>query len=149
MSATSLLRDWSLITGRGGGATKREIAGPKLFSPPPIQDRVKLFAPPTPLLKSGNFLRPPPPSIWLKIQATAYTLPQNMLCPPPPSAWLKHFLSFCSPPPPLPVISDQSLKNTWNGYFYNVHAIRLNLCKQVKYNKDQGDCFELHYICNF
>ena len=38
------LRDWSLITGRGG-LQNGKIAGPKLFVPPP-QDRVKLFAPP-------------------------------------------------------------------------------------------------------
>ena len=49
------LRDWSLITGRGG-LQNGKIAGPKLFAPPP-QDRVKLFVPP--LLKSGNFTRPP------------------------------------------------------------------------------------------
>ena len=49
------IRDWSLITGRGG-LQNGKIAGPKLFAPPP-QDRVKLFA--TPLLKSGNFTRPP------------------------------------------------------------------------------------------
>ena len=49
------IRDWSLITGRGG-LQNGKIAGPKLFAPPP-QDRVKLFAPP--LLKSGNFSCPP------------------------------------------------------------------------------------------
>ena len=48
-----------------GGLQNGKIAGPKLFAPPP-QDRVKLFAPP--LLKSGNFMRPPP-TIWLKLQA--------------------------------------------------------------------------------
>ena len=51
-----LLRDWSLITGRGG-LQNGKIAGPKLFAPPSPQDRVKLFA--SPLLKSGNFSRPP------------------------------------------------------------------------------------------
>ena len=50
-----ILRDWSLIT-RRGGLQNGKIAGPKLFAPPP-QDRVKLFAPP--LLKSANFTRPP------------------------------------------------------------------------------------------
>ena len=50
-----VLRDWSLITGRGG-LQNGKIAGLKLFAPPP-QDRVKLFAPP--LLKSGKFTRPP------------------------------------------------------------------------------------------
>ena len=39
-----------------GGLQNGKIAGPKLFAPPP-QDRVKLFAPP--LLKCGNFTRPP------------------------------------------------------------------------------------------
>ena len=51
----STVRDWSLITGRGG-LQNGKIAGPKLFAPPP-QDRVKLFAPP--LLKSVKFTRPP------------------------------------------------------------------------------------------
>ena len=60
------VRDWSLITGRGG-LQNGKIAGPKLFAPP-LQDRVKLFAPP--LLKSGNFSRPPP-TMWLKLKATA------------------------------------------------------------------------------
>ena len=54
---TYTLRDWSLITGRGGGLQNGKIAGPKRFAPPP-QDRVKLFAPP-PFLKSGNFSRRP------------------------------------------------------------------------------------------
>ena len=47
-NASLNLRDWSLITGRGGGATKWEIVGPKLFAPH-SQDRVKLFVPPPPL----------------------------------------------------------------------------------------------------
>ena len=38
------VRDWSLITGRGG-LQNGKIAGPKLFAPPP-QDTVKLFVPP-------------------------------------------------------------------------------------------------------
>ena len=51
------VRDWSLITGRGG-LQNGKIAGPKPFAPPPPhQDRVKLFTPP--LLKSGNFSCPP------------------------------------------------------------------------------------------
>ena len=50
------LRDWSLITGRGGPQNGK-IAGQKAFAPPPPQDRVKLSA--SPLLKSGNFSRPP------------------------------------------------------------------------------------------
>ena len=32
------LRDWSLITGRGGGGLQNgKIAGPKLFAPPPLK----------------------------------------------------------------------------------------------------------------
>ena len=52
-TTTHLLRDWSLITGGGGGLQNGKIAGPKLFAPP-LQDRVKLFAPP--ILNSGHFL---------------------------------------------------------------------------------------------
>ena len=36
-----------------------ENRGSKTFCAPLSQDRVKLFVPPLPLLKSGNFLRPP------------------------------------------------------------------------------------------
>ena len=28
------IRDWSLITGKGGGLQNGKIAGPKLFAPP-------------------------------------------------------------------------------------------------------------------
>ena len=50
------IRDWSLITGRGGGLQNRKIAGPKLFAPPPSRQGKTFCAP---LLKGGNFLRPP------------------------------------------------------------------------------------------
>ena len=50
--------------------------------PPPPQDRVTFLAPP--LLKDGNFLRPP--SVWLKPQASAEKLPQNILRHPPGGA---------------------------------------------------------------
>ena len=49
-------RDWSLITGRGW-LQNGEIFGSETFCAPPPQARVKLFAPP--LLKRGNFSRPP------------------------------------------------------------------------------------------
>ena len=39
----NMLSDWSLIT-RRRGLQNGKIAGPKPFAPPPIQDRVKLFA---------------------------------------------------------------------------------------------------------
>ena len=52
----SLIRDWSLITGRGGGLQNGKTAGPKLFAPPPSRQGKSFGAPP--LLKSGNFPRP-------------------------------------------------------------------------------------------
>ena len=91
--------------------------------PPPPQDRVKpFFAPPFTGWKHFAPL-PPPPSVWLKLQAPALKLPQHFLCPlfsmaksfpAPPFLKGSNFtcpsLPFCSPPPPpLPVISDQSL----------------------------------------
>ena len=98
-----VLRDWSLITERGG-LQNGKIVGPKLFARPP-QNRVKHFAPP--LLKSGNFM--------------AKT--SSFLCPP-----FRMAKTFSVPPfrrgktsrappsrfvaPPLPVISDQSLTRT-------------------------------------
>ena len=55
----SNIRGWLLITdGRDGGATKWENRGSETFCVPPFKV-TKLFAP------------PPPPSIWLKLQATA------------------------------------------------------------------------------
>ena len=50
VSVQWVMRDRSLITGRGGGGgggrlQNGKIAGPKLFALPP-QDSVKLFAPP-------------------------------------------------------------------------------------------------------
>ena len=90
------------------------------------KDGLKLFCasppnPPTPFLIGENLLCSP--SVWLKLQPLVLKLPQNLLCPP--SACLKLFpnpllvrvklhmpplLLYCSPPP-LPVISDQSLKH--------------------------------------
>ena len=48
----------------GGGLQNGEVEGLKRFVTPP-QDRVTPFA--TPLLKSGNFLRPT--SIWQELKA--------------------------------------------------------------------------------
>ena len=47
------LRDWLVITVRGGGRYKMGKSRSETFC--------------TPLLKSGNFLHPP--SIWLRLQA--------------------------------------------------------------------------------
>ena len=55
VGAVNDIRDWSLITGRGG-LQNGKIAGPKLFAPPP-QDRVKLFAPPP--FKEWKLYTPP------------------------------------------------------------------------------------------
>ena len=115
MSLTYLIRDWSLITGRGGVYKTRELRVRNFLHPLHPQDRVKLFA--SPLLKSGNFLRPP--SLWLKLQATPKNYPKTFCAPtfsmaktsPPPfhRGKTSHApLPFCSPP--LPVISDQSLR---------------------------------------
>ena len=60
------IRDWSLITGRGGYKMGKSWVR-NFLHPAPPKDRVKPFA--SPLFKSGNFSRPPP-AIWLKLQAT-------------------------------------------------------------------------------
>ena len=112
------LRDWSLITGRGGGYKIGKSRVRNFLRPPP-QDKVKLFT--APLLKSGNFLHPPPYNMAKTSSYCVRTTPK-LLRPPPPSAWLK----LCPPPlfigvklhvappsrfvpPPLSVLSDQSL----------------------------------------
>ena len=61
----SFLRDWSLITAKGG--YKLGKSGVRKLVVPPPSRQGKTFC--VPLLKSGNILRPP--SIWLKLQATA------------------------------------------------------------------------------
>ena len=75
-----MLRDWSLITGRGG-LQNGKIAGVKLFAPPPPQDKVRRFAPP-----------PPKKSLWLKFQAPMLKLPQNIV------ARFHHSFNFFCPP---------------------------------------------------
>ena len=102
------IRGWSLITVRGGNKMGKLRIQNFLCPPPPslLQDGVTLFTPP--ILTDGKFLHPPPPSIWLKLQATPLSYH--------PSAWLKPFrphflvgvklhppsLSLCTPPPPSP-----------------------------------------------
>ena len=69
----------------------RKIAGSKLFASPLPQDRVKPFAP-HPLLKNGNFLRPPfsmaktlfaprPPPLFVGVKLH---MPSHSVAPPPP-----------------------------------------------------------------
>ena len=84
---------WEGGGGGGEGGYKMGKSQVRNFLCSPPQDRVKLFV--SPLLKSGNFLHPL--SIWLKLQATAYKLPQNLLCPPFSMA-----NTFSAPRPPFP-----------------------------------------------
>ena len=103
------LRDWSLITGRGGGY---KMGKPRVrnFLRSYPQDRVKLFAPP--LLKRGNFSRPPPynmaktSSYRIKTTPKLFVPPlqhgQNFFRPPLFVGVKLHVpppLPFCSPPP--------------------------------------------------
>ena len=110
----SPLRDWSLITGRGG-LQNGKIAGPKLFAPPP-QDRVKLFAPP--LFKSGNFTRPP----YNMANTSSYRVKSTpKLFVPPPSEWLKLF------PPPYMQRKYFYLHSTYTIVFFNQIIVYLGL----------------------
>ena len=111
------IRDRSLITWMGGYKMRRSRV--QNFSRPPSRLGKTFCAPP---FKGWKLFAPPlPPSLWLKPQLKLH---RNFLCPPPPSAWPKlvvppfvgvklHLptaLPFCSPPPPLPVTSDHSLR---------------------------------------
>ena len=113
-----ILRDWSLITGRGGGykmgkSWVRNFPLPppsrqgKTFRAPPFKEW-KLFAPPLQYGYNFKLLRKnypktfcAPPSAWLKLFPPPPFHRGKLHVPPP--------LPFCSPPP-LPVISDQSLR---------------------------------------
>ena len=79
---TISLRDQSLITERGRGATKCEIGGPKRFVPPSRQGKTFCI----PLLKSETFLRPH--FSMAKFQAPLLKPPQNVVCLQA-SEWLK------------------------------------------------------------
>ena len=83
--------------GEGGGGYKMGKSRVWNFlCPPPPQDRVNLLAPP--LLKSGNFLRPPPFNMAKTSSYCIKTPPYTFYAPPPPlSTWLKLF----PPPPPF------------------------------------------------
>ena len=54
-----VVRDWSLITRRGGGGYKIGKLRVGNFLRPPPSRQGKHFLRPPPLLKDGNFLRPP------------------------------------------------------------------------------------------
>ena len=114
------VRDWSLIT-RRGGATKWENCGSDTLLHTHARQG-KTFS--APLLKSGHFLRPPT-SMAKTSSSRIKTTPKLVVPPPPLQHGLNFFrrpfhrgktlhapppLSFCNlPPPPLSVISDQSL----------------------------------------
>ena len=102
--------------GEGGGYKMGKSWVRNFLRPPPPSRQGKTFCPP-PLLRSGKFSCPP--TKWLKLQASAYKLPQHLLCspfsmaktisaPPPIFVGVKlHMpppLPFCSPPP-LPFCS--------------------------------------------
>ena len=93
------VRDWALITGRGGGGLqngKKSRVRIFLRLPPP-QDRVKLFAaPPLFFLKSGNFLHHPPFNMAKISSYHVKTTPKLVV---PPFTMAKTF--FRHPPPPL------------------------------------------------
>ena len=74
--------------GGGGSATKLKITGPKLFLPPPRQDRIQ-----DPTFKGWKIFAPPLHSSMAKTMHSVLKLPQHLLCPPPPrpSAWLTLF----------------------------------------------------------
>ena len=81
------LRDWSLITGRGG-LKNGKIAGPKLFAPPPSRQGKTFRAPP---FKEWKLYAPPPPYNMAK--TSSYRVKSTpKLFVPPPSEWLKLFL---------------------------------------------------------
>ena len=86
-----IIRDWSLITGRGGGGRRL------LFSP------FNMAKPSSYHVKTNpqNMLCPPPPLAWLELFPPPFHMSKTSHAPPP--------LPFCSP---LPVISDRSLKVT-------------------------------------
>ena len=117
------MRSKGLVINYGeGGYKSGKLQVRNFLRPPPPQDRVKLFVPPPPPFKEWKHFVPP----CNMAKTSSYRIKTTpKLVVPPPSAWLKLFpfplfvkvklhvpppLRFCSPPPPLPVISDQSLR---------------------------------------
>ena len=84
----SKLWDWSLILGKGGGGGLKngKIAGPKLFALPL---KTVVLRPP---FKGWKHFAPPP-SVWLKHQASTEKLYTKTFSAPPSALWLKYFLS--------------------------------------------------------
>ena len=89
------IRDWSLITGRGG-LQNGKMAGLKLLAAPPPYRQGKTFsASPPPFffffkrVETSNFFRPPPLFVWVKLHLP---LP---FCSPPPSNYSDQSLTDC------------------------------------------------------
>ena len=89
-----VIRDWSLIT-RKGGLQNGKIVGLKLCAPPPPpQERVKLFAPPPPF-KECKLFAPPPPFKECKLFARPFNMAKTS------SYCVKTTPKFVVPPPPF------------------------------------------------
>ena len=70
-----IVRDWSLITGRGRGYKMGKLL---VFAHPSRQGKTCYAPPPT------FIVPPPPPSVWLKLQAYMLNTPKPVVTPPPP-----------------------------------------------------------------
>ena len=97
---TVYLWDWSLITGRGGGATKWDF-----FAPHPPQDRGKTVCALT--FKEWELFAHPPPFNMAKTPSYHVKTTPKLFVPPfsiaktssAPSLFVGVKLPFCSPPP--------------------------------------------------
>ena len=120
VTAVSKVRDWSLITGRGGYEMGKSRVR-NFLTPPPSRHGKTFCAPP---FKEWKLFAPPPYNMAKTSSYSVKTI-HKMFVPPPPSAWLKPFppplfvgVKLHVPPPlpfgapPLPVISDQSLSSS-------------------------------------
>ena len=63
------VRDWPLISGRGGYKMRKSRVRNFLRPPPPTSRQGKTFRAPPPF-KEWKLFVPPPPTIWLMLQAT-------------------------------------------------------------------------------
>ena len=81
---TTLLRDWSLITGRGGGYKIGKSQVRNFLRPLPPSRQSKTFCAPPPFKEWKRFAPSPPPSVWLKLQATVYKTTPTVFVPPLP-----------------------------------------------------------------
>ena len=103
-----MVRDWSLVTGRGGATYWENTRSETICAPPP-QDRVKLFAPPPPFKGLKLFVPHPPPITMAKTSSSRGKSTLKRFVPP-----LQHGSNFFRPPfhrgktslapPPAPVL---------------------------------------------